>query len=182
MKTIASQLISTGLIQFGLFGERTPQAPIKFQLDMLASYPVLLDNVADYIAQQISGLEIDHLVCTPDAIPLGTAVALKSAISLVYAYGAGDALKFVGAYDIGHPALLLTNVIYPTIGELPLMRYARQVGLEINGVFGIIDCGATQTENLEISELLRLTEWTAFLLEEGQLSNGQAQAIVDWGF
>lgn len=182
MKTIASQLITTGLIQFGLFGESTPQAPIKFQLDMLASYPELLDKLAEHISRQIINLKIDHLVCTPDAIPLGVAVALELKISLVYAYGVGDAVKFVGAYDIGHPALLLTNVIDSKTGELPLIRYARQVGLEIGGVFGVINCGVTQPGNLEIGELLRLTEWIAFLLEEGQLSSGQAQAILNWDF
>src|SRR4051794_36965583 len=101
---------------------------------MLVSYPDILDQAALEAQSIVSTLNVTRLLCTPDAIPFGVAVSLRTGIPLVYSRGAGEAPVFdlIGAYDIDHPTLLLTNSVGWNEFPAALVKGAHRVGLEVH--------------------------------------------------
>ncbi|MCZ2095261.1 MAG: hypothetical protein LC121_03125, partial [Anaerolineae bacterium] len=130
--TLAQGLIDAGLIQFGWFWRGGETVPVALHLDMLASYPDLLQLVALEAQNKVAGLHANRLLCAANALPFGIAFSLRSGVPLVYSRSSADAPVFdlVGAYDIGHPALLLTNSVGDGDAHAALVSAARRVGLE----------------------------------------------------
>ncbi|MGJ3237876.1 MAG: hypothetical protein ACFE0Q_04145 [Anaerolineae bacterium] len=139
---IASQLLQTGIIQFGLFVKNGQELPYRLQLDMLPAYPELLQNVVYRGVQTLAGIPtFDRLVAHADAVPLASALSLNTGISLVYSRGRGETPvhDLVGAYDVGHPACLLVNSITPDMKQW--LADAERVGLNIHTVIEVIATG-----------------------------------------
>jgi orotate phosphoribosyltransferase len=115
---------------------------------------------------------------------MGVGLSLHTGIPLVYSQGRGEAAVFdlIGAYDIGHPALLITDVLDEPDTLDDLIQKARRVGLEVNTVLAVIDTGrATLSgENLDIIALAQLREIVESLLEQGELPAGQGDAALKW--
>jgi orotate phosphoribosyltransferase len=182
LTTLIEMIIDAGLIQFGGFGDQPMQAPVQFKLEMLASYPELLEVIASRIGGVIDVNKIDHLLCTPDAIPLAVAVSLQTKIPLIYSrIQASGAIELIGAYDIGHPALLVTNMIDVSSPGTGLISHASRFGLEIVHIVGVIDCERGDlSQRVEHVTLMRLSEIVRKLSQNGQLPTRQAQAVLDW--
>jgi hypothetical protein len=180
MNDLAHGLFEAGLIQFGLF---SGGVPVQFRLDMLPSYPVLLTRVAEAALPMVRALSPDHLLATNDSVGLGTALSLCTGVPLVYSRGgAHEAVQdLVGAYDIGHPALVVTGVLDGDTSLLPLIVGARRVGLEARDALAIISAGKTaQDESVRIWSLLSLDAVTTDLSDSGLLPRGQARAVRAW--
>lgn len=175
--SLLDQLIETGLMQFGHFVRNGSTEPVRFQLEMLASYPVLLADAAEMLSALLP--PVDRLLSTAGAIALGTALALKSGIPLVYRRGGEDepAFDLVGAYDIGHPAVLVTNVA-GEVSQTQFLATARRVDLNVQSVACLIDLGIES--DLPVVSLFRMREVLAGLLERGVLPHGQVRAVEDW--
>lgn len=162
-------LLDTGLIQFGLFGE--DERPIQLNFHLLPSYPDVLAQLADRAAATISEGEYDHLVCDRDSLPFGVAVSQRTAIPLVYSTGQPGVYDLVGAYDVGHPALLLANTWHK--GLSALIEKAGRVGLDIVTTRVIASNG-------DIPSLIDLPEMVETLRQDGFLPSGQADAVQQW--
>jgi hypothetical protein len=139
MTTLVRSLLTTGLIQFGQFQRDGGTQPFLSRLDMLASYPETLQQLSDASAQIASLNSVDRLLCAPWSLPLGMALALRANLPLIYSRGLGESTvdDLVGAYDIGHPALLVANLSEPGVAHL--LYQARRVGLDIQHVLVIVE-------------------------------------------
>ncbi len=179
MNPLAQRLLDTGFIQFGWFQHGDTALPFSLYLEMLASYPDILAQAAREAQAAISTLQVTRLLCTPDAIPLGTAVSLQTGIPLVYSRGAGEAPVFdlIGAYDIGHSTLLLTNSIGWNPFPSAWVNAARRVGLEVQTAVTLLEIRPHESD-FTIVPLLRLDDVVRELAADEQLSAHHAQAVL----
>ena len=171
--------MAAGLLQFGRFRRGERDVPLQTAFDMLASYPALLRDLATEGQRAISAQTYDHLLCPADAVSFGVALSLATGIPLVYSRGQGEAPVYdlVGAYDIGHPALLVANVWDDGAGQL--VNAARRVGLEVRAALVILDTGQQQ-DGLACSALLHLPNILDMLVASGQLPPGLADVVRTW--
>jgi len=175
---LGDDLVRAGLVQFGWY---TPNnQPYRLHLSMLPSYPGILRQAAAQMAQAVRGA--DRLLAAADSIPLGVAISLRTRIPLVYSqHGSSAAHAFVGAYDIGHPAVLIANDLSHWDTIVGLARSARQVGLEIKGVVALMICRAPNSvHELPVSGIVSLENLTMTMADSGELPPHHAQAVLAW--
>lgn len=179
MNKLTGLMLEAGLLQFGWF---EPEGiPLRLSLEMLPAYPDILAQIVAEGMKHTSNM--NRLVCTIDALPLGVGLSLKTNIPLVYSRGSGEAPyhDLVGAYDIGHPALLLVNALDNTESTTKLIHKARSVGLQIQYIVAIMDLGIPEiAPDIEVYTLLSLENEIQALIAEGRLASGQGQAVLNW--
>jgi orotate phosphoribosyltransferase len=154
--SLALRLVEAGLIQFGRFAQPDGSCwPVQVRLRWLPSYPVLLREVAAALADLLDGLDVDRLLSTPAAIPLGTALSLHTDLPMTYALeGIHDrpaAFVIEGAYDVGHPTLLLTDVLATADQAEHLIALGSHTGLEVHTVLAAFDLGIGGRGRLEVA-------------------------------
>jgi hypothetical protein len=81
--SIIEKLYDVGLIQFGYFEQKYPY---QILLNMLPSYPQLLQELAQIMSDSVLKMGCDRITCQREMIPLATVVSLISQIPLVYEY------------------------------------------------------------------------------------------------
>lgn len=59
MSDLVEQILEAGLVQFGLFGGD----PIRVNLQLLPSYPVVLQNISRLCADRIHASQYERLLC-----------------------------------------------------------------------------------------------------------------------
>ena len=141
---IAKKLLTTGILQFGLFTEDIQQSPYRIRLEMLSAYPEVMQQIIYRGVQTIATVApFDRLISHSTCIPLASALSLNTGISLVYSRGTTlpAVHDLVGAYDVGHPSCLIVNTITPEI-EIFLDKCHR-VGLNIHTVVEVVSTGET---------------------------------------
>jgi hypothetical protein len=155
--------------------------PFSLHLDMLASYPAALAAVIDAAQVAVQGVDYDRLLCSFDAVPFGVALGLGAGIPLVYSRGSGDqpVSDLIGAYDIGHPALLLTNSVGWEAYPAHLISGAKRVGLEVHTVLTVLETRPVR-EAAKVLPLLRLGEVVGDMEAAGRIPARHAQAVRDW--
>jgi hypothetical protein len=175
MTDLPALLLDTGLLQFGRFESGKPY---RLLLDLLPSYPDVLQALIHAAAPSVG--EVDHLLCTIETLPFGTGLSLQKQIPLVYSRGTDLAPVYdlAGAYDIGHPALLLANQSEARLSRL--ITGAQSVGLEIRAVLVIVDDGVWNPNNLPLQSLIQMPALIDTLMERNMLPVGQAQLIKAW--
>lgn len=151
---LALALARQGLIQFGRFVQADGAIwPVAVRLLWLPSYPTLLRDTAAALTPLLDGLDADRLLTTVDAIPLGTALALSTEIPMTYPYGEvrdyTAAYAIEGAYDVGHPTVLLSDVLIDAAQAEQITALARRVGLDVHTVLAVLDVGLGAREQLE---------------------------------
>jgi len=170
-------------LQFGSFDHNHASVPFQLNLQWLPAYPDVLRAIVSAAQPMIDWQIIDRLVATPDAVPFGVALSLATDISLVYSRGlrVGPALDLVGAYDIGHTSLLLTNTISANYPLQPIIAAATQVGLEIQNVLAIVDQGTgSNLKGVQTQTLLSLPDVIQAMLVSGQIPKLQTQVVLNW--
>lgn len=177
---LAQALYQTGLLQFGVFHTSDGVTmPYRLRLELLAAYPALLKSVASNMQAYLAGVDIEQLVSASDAIPLGSIISNNMALPFVYSIGCDNspAHDFVGSYDVGHPATLITNTISAHTEQL--IHKAAKVGLDIHTICSIVDDGYTlSSAEVTIHAVLTLPEILVTLTDEGILSVNQREATL----
>jgi len=178
MKELVDDFLKAGLLQFGLFDN----APYKFNFDLLPAYPNVLREICLQIQGLLNNRSYDRIVCDAESMPLGVGVSLQTGVSLVYSRGKGEPPVFdlVGAYDVGHPSILLLNIWDGNGSALKLINNARRVGLEINTIVAIFSLETGKTNSVDVAPLLNLMDTVKCLADNQRLPAGQAQAIMTW--
>jgi hypothetical protein len=136
-----SQLLTHGILQVGHFPTYPHSRLLRAQFELLVSYPSLLQQMADVVAERISHLPaVDRLVCVADMTPLGVLLSQRLGMPLVYSRGCGgDAIQdLVGAYDVGHPTLLLISAYSHQAEINKFIQRGQSVGLIIGQVLACI--------------------------------------------
>lgn len=180
---LLAMLLENGLLQFGRFERDGQVAPVLLNLELLPSYPETLHYIAEQAAQKI-GRGFERIVCIADSLSLGTAISLKTNIPLVYSRGKGElpVYDLVGAYDVGHPAILVMNTLQSATEIQYFVARAKQVGLHIQQVFAVIDVDKNPSHDAEINinVLMQLSEMLDTLEQQKSLAQGQVNAVREW--
>ena len=176
-------LVETGMVQFGRFQHGSETRPFLLSLDLLPAYPDILDRIARSVKERLEGATVYRLVTTADSVPLGVAVGLTTGLSLVYSRGRGEeaAHDLVGAYNIGHAAVLLTHALEDMKPLAAFIASARRVGLDIHTLLAVVDLGTADVmAGLKVESMLTLTDIATELEAQHILPSGQAQTVLSW--
>ncbi len=165
-------LLDCGLLQFGLIGED----PWRLHVDLLPSYPDLLHELAIFTEPHLQG--VDRLLAANGAMAWGCALALRQRIPLVHCRGG----ELVGAYDIGHPTLLLACGVEEDDELLALVQRAGRVGLEVCALVSLVDPGRDRLGKVPVHTLLDLEKLVQDLVAAGALPAGQGRLVMRWLF
>lgn len=180
MNSLTRLLVETGLVQFGSFYRSGEETPIQTHFDMLASYPDVLRALVQAAVPLIP--RVDHILATADAVPLGVALSLETGVPLVYSRGSGDSSvsDLVGAYDIGHPALLLTSVLSDDGDVLKLAASASRVGLETRRVLCVLNLRVAPLNAYPVSAVLPIDLVVDELTADNLLPAHEGRALQAW--
>jgi orotate phosphoribosyltransferase len=188
--SLALRLVEAGLIQFGRFAQLDNSIwPVQVRLSWLPSYPDLLREVAAALAALLDGLPADRLLTTPEAIPLGTALSLHTGLPMTYApvtaRNRPAALVIEGAYDVGHPTVLLADILTDAEQARQLIELARHVGLDVSSVLVAFDVGRGAHRQLhaagyQVRCLLTLSDLLAPFVERGLITDSLRATIQRW--
>jgi hypothetical protein len=180
---LLAMLLENGLVQFGRFEHDGKIEPILLNLELLPSYPETLRFVVEQAALKIEH-DIERLVCPSDSLALGIGVSLQKQIPLVYSRGKGElpVHDLVGAYDVGHPAVLVMNLLQDVSEVEHFIAQALKVGLHIHHVFAVLSIGEFEANNKSytISVLMSLSELVSQIEQQGHVAHGQANAVREW--
>jgi hypothetical protein len=176
---LTTLLLETGLLQFGWF--EPGGVPIRLNLEMLPAYP---DVLREFIAlAKPYTTNIHRLISVHAALPLGVGLSLETNIPLVYSRGTANSATYdlVGAYDIGHPALLLVNTLDDTPNIIDFVISARSVGLQIQHILAIVKTNATpMPDGITGHSLFDLHNAITQLMNDNRIPARHGEAILDW--
>ncbi len=188
--TLALKLAEAGLIQFGRFTRPDGATwPVLVRLRWLPSYPALLHDVAAALARALEGALADRVLTTQDAIPLGVALSLRTGLPMTYPYGEvrdyTAAFAIEGAYDVGHPTLLLADVLEDADQAQRLTALARRVGLDVGDVLVVLDLGLGASAQLaangyRVGTLFALRNLLGPFVEAGVLTQAMSATVARW--
>lgn len=176
----ASLLWEAGLLQFGVFEN---DAPVRFHFDLLPSYPDVLEQLADVVDIAIPDAgPIERLLCLPDSLPFALAVCMRGRKPLVYSRGQGGETvhELAGAYDVGHPTLLVVNMWMDTEEQNNLIKRAGQVGLDVHGILAVLDSPSSSTAPYPLQAVVNFVDLLRELVATNRLPHRQAEAVIKW--
>jgi orotate phosphoribosyltransferase len=178
--TLIEHLLANGLLQFGRFQHNGVFEPFLSRLDMLGSYPDVLRALTDAAQHALAAFpRPERLLCTADALPLGIALALVLDTPLVYSRGRGEVPvdDLVGAYDIGHPTILIADTTGASVFDLA--ERAARVGLDVRAICTIIEIAPTPT-TIPLIALIRLITLIDDPSAAVYLPTGQRTLVRAW--
>ena len=175
---IGEHLIQNGILQVGLFVTDTGHTmPYRLRLEMLPAYPGLLEELSRQATQFIADMTFDRIVADYDVMALGVLLSVGTGIPLVYSQGRGAAPvhDLVGAYDVGHPAILFIGEYSAATSQL--IRNCQRVGLQIEQVVALVG-HEDQIGDISVKPLVDFGMMLEELTEKGLLPKPQAEAIL----
>ena len=191
VEQLALALYDAGCIQFGSFILQSGRAsPIYIDLRLLASYPSLLQQVAQAYAWQLRHLTFDRLAAIPyAALPIGTAVALATGQPLIYprksvkAHGTGRAIE--GDYHPGQIVVILDDLITTGASKLEAIAPLKAAGLVVRDIVVLIDREQGGKEELEaqgyrVHSIMGLRALLDVLVEAGRITAEQRAEVVSF--
>ena len=187
---LGQALAQAGLIQFGRFVQPDGAVwPMAANLRWLPSYPALLEQVAVALEPLLDGIPADRLLTTVDATPVGVALGLRADLPVVYPYGEvrdyTAAFAIEGAYDVGHPTLLLSDVLIDAAQAGAITALARRVGLDVSAVLAVLDLERGARAELEaagyrVRQVLALGALLPALEAAGVLPSPMRATVEEW--
>lgn len=171
-----------GLIQFGRFV--TPGddiKPLQLSFEFLPSYPRLLADTAQRLVTMCAQTfdVFDFLFCPAEGIPLGMAMSLQTDKPLLYStHRASNARDFIGAYDVGHPAVLVVPVFEDEEKITRLARDVQRVGLEMVGVVCLLRMATPH--RMQVASLYEIDTVLAMFKQQGWLPQTQSVQVQAW--
>lgn len=188
--SLTMQLARTGLIQFGHFTQPDGVTwPVMLNLAWLPSYPALLGEVAAALEALSGAWAADRMLATARALPIGVAFSLRTGLPLTYATGDTRnytaAFAIEGAYDVGHPTVLLADVLIDAAQAQAMTGAAKRVGLNVSTIVAVVDFGlGAQMELAEagftVQTVLTLRAMLAELATAGWLSPTLRASVEEW--
>lgn len=143
--SLAKALLKAGCVKFGEFTLKSGlQSPIYIDLRILASKPLLLNEVASAYLPILKTLEFDCLAALPyAALPIATAISLIGDWPMVYprkeekAYGTKASVE--GEFSPGDRAVVIDDLITTGGSKLEGIEKLSSVGLEVKDIVVLLD-------------------------------------------
>lgn len=182
MDNLLYQFHQNGLIQFGRFIAQDQQTtPLQLSFEFLPSYPQLLVDTAQQLvtlcAQNFD--TFDFLFCAAEGIPLGMAMSLQTHKPLLYStHRTSHARDFIGAYDVGHPAVLISPVFDDEEKIARLARDIQRVGLEMVGIVSLLTL--SRPKRLQVVSLYDIDTVLSTFESQEWLPQTQSAHVQTW--
>ncbi len=185
---LARVLFYAGCVRFGDFVLHSgAHSPVYIDLRRLVTFPRALDEVARHYARLLQGLAFDRIAAIPyAALPIGTAVALRTGASMIYprreAKAYGTRRQIEGEYNAGERVVLLDDLITSGGSKLEAAEPLRAEGLVIEDVVVLIDReqgGAADlaAHGYRLHAAVTLRQLVDALAAGGQLSPDDARRV-----
>lgn len=182
-------LYSAGCVRFGDFLLHSGvHSPVYVDLRQLVTHPRVLELVAAHYARLLAPLHYDRIAAIPyAALPIGTAVALRTGQPLIYprreAKAYGTRRQIEGVYQAGERAVLLDDLITSGGSKLEALEPLLAEGLVIEDVVVLIDReqGGRQdlaARGLRLHAVLTLRQLVTALATDGTLASTDAQRVL----
>jgi hypothetical protein len=169
---IEADLLRLGLVQFGHLNG----LPFAFRTELLPSYPGLLRLAAEMAVPQVHHAQ--RLFATTRDLPFALAVALVSGLPLVVAQQVEGRWTVNGAYDIGHPAVLLLTRAEQRHDVNDAVALATRTGLILDRALALF--AARQPLPADTRALTTLSDVVAYAECTRKLPAPMAQAVREW--
>ena len=186
---LARGLAEVGAIKFGDFtltsGKRS-----SYYTDMrlLVSRPSLLDLAASAYADLLKSLECDRIAGVPyGALPIGTAVALKSGVPLIYprkeAKTHGTGRQIEGEWKSGEKVVVIEDVVTSGGSLANAVELLRDAGLVVEDAIVLLDREEGAIANLQeagvrVHAVFTVTQLVTLLQELEILADDLADDIL----
>lgn len=152
---IADDLLAAECIRFGRFTLKSgTESPIYIDLRRLVSHPSLLAKVAAAYLPVLAKLQFDRLAALPyAALPIGTAIGLKSGTPLVYPrkevkeYGTRQAVE--GLFNRGERVVVIDDLATTGGSKFEAIEVLVKAGLVVEDVVVLVDRQGGAAEALE---------------------------------
>lgn len=174
------QAYEAGLLQFGAFAlQDGAHRPYVLNLDLLPSYPAVLRHAAEAVAMLIERSMANRLVCTQDSVALATLVSQQLDIPLIVHRGlpGSPAQNLLGAYDIGHPASLVSLTTSLQNTSLRVLRHdASSVGVILNEWVTLVS--TRPVTSLHHRSVFTVQDAAEYLAAQGDLTTEMAAMVA----
>jgi uridine monophosphate synthetase len=188
---LADALLEAGCIRFGLFTLKSGmQSPVYIDLRRLISHPNLLGMVAEAYLPLLSKLSFDRLAALPyAAIPIATAISLKSGWPLIYprkevkAYG--TAAEIEGEYSAGEQVVVIDDLVTTGGSKFEAIDKLAAAGLKVEEVVVLVDRESGASEALSqagfrLSAVFTLTGLLDHWQRTGKVPEEQIAAVREF--
>jgi uridine monophosphate synthetase len=151
---LADALLEAGCVRFGSFTLKSGLvSPIYIDLRRLASYPSVLDLVAQAYLPVLRSLSFDRLAALPyAALPIGTAISLKGGWPLIYprkeAKEYGTKAEIEGVYNPGERLVVIDDLATTGGSKFEAIEKLSSAGLKISDIVVLIDRQSGAAESL----------------------------------
>ncbi len=144
-QSIALALQEVGAIKFGEFTLKSGmKSPIYIDLRVLVSYPKLLKEIAEAMADLAKGLKFDVIAGIPyTALPIATAISIAQNWPMVYARKEvkdyGTKRKLEGVFKAGQTALIIDDLITTGGSKFETIEPFQEAGLKVSDIVVLVD-------------------------------------------
>jgi uridine monophosphate synthetase len=190
-KEFILELERIGAIKFGSFILKSGlTSPFYIDLRELISYPKLMDQVCELIADKVKNLKFDIITGIPyTALPLATLVSTKLNKPLVYirkeekAYGTGK--NVVGSYAEDSRCLVIDDLVTTGLSKIETAHKYQSEGIEIKDFFVIIDRSQNAVSELaeqgfKLHSIITLDEILSVLSQAGKITKDQVHKVREF--
>lgn len=182
-------LYTIGVIKFGAYKLKSGiLSPFYLDLRILISYPQVLRETAQVMAQLLAPLKFDRIAAIPyTALPIGTAIAMEMDRPLIYPrrekkdYGTGRAVE--GEYRAGETVVVIDDVITTGASKLEAIEPLATARLKVRDIVVLIDReqgGAQEIakRGYQVRSVLKITEVMQILEEAGKVTKSQHRDVL----
>ncbi len=144
-QSIALALQEVGAVKFGDFTLKSGmKSPIYIDLRVLVSYPKLLKEIAEAMADLAKGLKFDVIAGIPyTALPIATAISIAQNWPMVYARKEvkdyGTKRKLEGMFKAGQTALIIDDLITTGGSKFETIEPFNEAGLKVTDIVVLVD-------------------------------------------
>ncbi len=188
---LAEGLLEAGCVRFGNFTLKSGlQSPIYIDLRQLASFPMVLAEVASAYATLLQNLTFTRLAALPyAALPIGTAISLQTGYPLIYprkeAKAYGTKADIEGLYEAGEQVVVIDDLATTGGSKFEAIEKLTAVGLKVKDVVVLVDRQSGAAEALaeagyQLHAVLTLTGLLDYWEETGRIPAEQIKAVRDF--
>jgi uridine monophosphate synthetase len=171
IEKLITNLHDIGAIKFGSFNiQKAAESPLFVDLHPIAAHPKTLELVASLMAELLDECEYDLLCGTPAALPLATALALRTQTPMAVV---SDGSAVTGAFSRGDACVVVDDVVASGSSALASAERLRGSGLDVTSTIVLLDREQGGIENLSMHRLtvrpvIRIKDVVNVLLARGK--------------
>jgi len=189
--TLAVHLFKAGCVKFGDFTLKSGlHSPIYVDLRLLVSYPALMGEVANAIAERTVHCEYDRIAAIPYAgLPIGVAMSIQIDCPLIYPrrevkqYGTRRAIE--GVFREGERVLVVDDLITRGDSKFEAIGPLEAAGLLVHDIAVLIDREQGGADDLAqrgyaLHAVFKLSELLAELNSAGHIPDHQYAEVLNY--